>query len=88
MHISIRSSMVIKLQSGRSIRTTAIKTKTMNTELTDYERAYLRMLLNNKIKDLQLMLENRHLLELQEYITNDISELIIMKEKLTLTYSN
>jgi hypothetical protein len=73
---------------GRSIRTTAIKINTMNTELTDYERAYLRMLLNNKIKDLQLMLENRHLLELQEYITNDISELIVMKEKLTLIYSN
>jgi|LakMenE18May11ns_1017448.scaffolds.fasta_scaffold6073177_1 hypothetical protein len=73
---------------GRSIRTTAIKINTMNTELTDYERAYLRMLLNNKIKDLQLMLENRHLVELQEYITNDISELIAIKEKLTLIYSN
>ena len=60
----------------------------MNTDLTDYERAYLRMLLNNKIKDLQLMLENRHLVELQEYITNDISELIAIKEKLTLIYSN
>lgn len=65
-----------------------IKINTMNTELTDYERAYLRMLLNNKIKDLQLMLENRHLVELQEYITNDISELIAIKEKLTLIYSN
>jgi hypothetical protein len=60
----------------------------MNTELTDYERAYLRMLLNNKIKDLQLMLENRHLVELKDYITNDISELIVMKEKLSLIYSN
>jgi hypothetical protein len=60
----------------------------MNTELTDYERAYLRMLLNNKIKDLQLMLENRHLIQLQEHISNEISELIAMKEKLTLTYSN
>jgi hypothetical protein len=60
----------------------------MNTELTDYERAYLRMLLNNKIKDLQLMLENRHLIQLQEHISNEISELIVMKEKLTLTYSN
>jgi hypothetical protein len=60
----------------------------MHTELTDYERAYLRMLLNNKIKDLQLMLENRHLIQLQEHISNEISELIVMKEKLTLTYSN
>ena len=60
----------------------------MNTELTDYERAYLRMLLNNKIKDLQLMLENRHLVELKDYITNEISELIVMKEKLSLIYSN
>jgi hypothetical protein len=60
----------------------------MNTELTDYERAYLRMLLNNKIKDLQLMLENRHLIQLQEHISNEISELIVMKEKLTLIYSN
>jgi hypothetical protein len=60
----------------------------MNTELTDYERAYLRMLLNNKIKDLQLMLENRHLVELQEHISNEISELIAIKEKLTLIYSN
>jgi hypothetical protein len=60
----------------------------MNTQLTDYERAYLRMLLNNKIKDLQLMLENRHLIQLQEHISNEISELIVMKEKLTLIYSN
>ena len=60
----------------------------MNTQLTDYERAYLRMLLNNKIKELQLMLENRHLIELQEHISNEINELIAMKEKLTLTYSN
>ena len=60
----------------------------MNTQLTDYERAYLRMLLNNKIKDLQLMLENRHLIQLQEHISNEISELIAMKEKLTLIYSN
>jgi hypothetical protein len=59
----------------------------MNTELTDYERAYLRMLLNNKIKDLQLMLENRHLIQLQKHIFNEISELIVMKEKLTLIYS-
>ena len=60
----------------------------MNTELTDYERAYLRMLLNNKIKDLQLMLGNRHLIQLQEHISNEISELIAIKEKLTLIYSN
>jgi hypothetical protein len=55
----------------------------MNTNLTDYERAYLRMLLNNKIKELQLLLENRHLIQLQEHISKEISELIAMKEKLT-----
>lgn len=55
----------------------------MNTNLTDYERAYLRMLLNNKIKELQLLLENRHLIQLQEHIGKEISELITMKEKLT-----
>jgi hypothetical protein len=60
----------------------------MNTELTDYERAYLRMLLNEKIKGLQLMLENRHLIELQEHLTQEISELIAMKEKLKLKFSN
>lgn len=60
----------------------------MNTELTDYERAYLRMLLNEKIKGLQLMLENRHLIELQEHLMQEISELIAMKEKLKLKFSN
>lgn len=55
----------------------------MNANLTDYERAYLRMLLNNKIKELQLLLENRHLIQLQEHIGKEISELITMKEKLT-----
>jgi hypothetical protein len=77
-----------KLPQGAASEQLQIKINTMNTELTDYERAYLRMLLNNKIKDLQLMFENRHLVELQEYITNDISELIAIKEKLTLIYSN
>ena len=59
----------------------------MNTELTDYERAYLRMLLNNKIKDLQIMLETGHVFRLHEQISKEISELIAMKEKLTLIYS-
>lgn len=55
----------------------------MNTNLTDYERACLRVLINNKIKELQMLLENRHLIQLQEHISKEISELITMKEKLT-----
>ena len=67
-------------KTGCSILQTA---KKMNTNLTDYERAYLRVLINNKIKELQLLLENRHLVQLQEHIGKEISELITMKEKLT-----